>query len=74
MGHRFDFVPFGFSVFGSFGPAAQQLSDRVCRRYRTHARIARWEAHSQVYRRLSIAVMRGVADQFVGRRFDSFGW
>ena len=38
--HVFDFVPFGFSVFGSFGPAAQELLARVCRCYRTHARIA----------------------------------
>ena len=72
--HGFDFTPFGFSVFGSFGPAAQELLGRVCRRYRTHARIAEWEAHSRVHRRLSFAVMRGVADQFVGRRLDSFGW
>ena len=72
--HHFDFVPLSFSVFGSFRPAAQELLDGVCRRYRTHARLAKWEAHSRVHHHLSFAVMRGVADQFVGRRFDSFGW
>ena len=72
--HRFDFVPFGFSVLGSFGPAAQELLDRICRRYRTHARIAEWEAHARVHRRLSFTVMRGVAEQFVGRHLASFGW
>ena len=72
--HRFDFEPFGFSVFGCFGPAAQDLIERVCRRYSTHARIVEWEAHAWVHRHLSFAVMRGVADQFVGRRLDSFGW
>ena len=60
--HGFDLVPFGFSVFRSFGPAAHELLVRVCRRYRTHARIAKWEAHSRVHRRLSFATMRGVAD------------
>ena len=74
ISHRFDFEPFGFSVFGSFGPAALELLARICRRYRTHARIAEWEAHARVHRRLSFAVMRGVADQFVSRRSDSFGW
>ena len=69
--HRFDFMPFGFSVFGSFGLAAQELLDRIYRRYRTHARIAEWEAYSG---RLSFAVMRGLAEQFVGRRFDTLGW
>ena len=72
--HHLDFEPFGFSVFGSFGSAAQELLARVCRRYRTHARIAEWEAHAWVHRRLSFAIMRGVADQFVSRRLDSFGW
>ena len=27
--HRFDFLPFGFSSFGSFGPAAHELLDVV---------------------------------------------
>ena len=72
--HRFDFVPFSFSVFGSFGPATHELLDRICRRYRTHARIAEWEAHARVHNRLSFAVMRWVAEQFVGRDVASFGW
>ena len=72
--HRFDFEPFGFSVFGSLGNAALELLARVYSRYRTHACLAEWEAHARVHRRLSFAVMRGVADQFVGRRLDSFGW
>ena len=66
-------MPFSFSVFGSFGPAAQELLNRVCRRYRIHARVTEWEAHAWIHRRLSFAVMRGVADQFVGRRLVSFG-
>ena len=47
---------FGFSVFGSFGPAAQELLDLICRRYRIHACVAEWEAHAWVHRRLSFGV------------------
>ena len=71
--HRFDFLPFGFSVFGPFGPAAKELLDRVCREYHIHARVAKWEAHAWIHRHLSFTVMREVADQFVGRRLASFG-
>ena len=71
--HRCDFVPLGFSVFGSFGPAALELLVRICRRCRIHARIEDRKAHAWVHRRLFFAVTRGVADQFVGRRLDSFG-
>ena len=46
LSHRLDFVPFGFSVLGSFSLAAQELLDRICQRYRRHARIADWEAHA----------------------------
>ena len=67
-------VPFGFRFFGSFSLAAQKLLDRICQRYHIHARITEWEAHTWVHRRLSFAVLRGVADQLVGRRLDSFGW
>ena len=66
--HRFNFLSFGFWVFGSFGPAAQELLDRSCRRYRIHAHIAEWEVYARVHRHLSFAVMREVADQFEGRR------
>ena len=73
--HYFDFVPFGFSVFGSLGPAAPfWLLGRICRRYRIHARIDDWEAYALVHCHLSFAVMRGMADQFVGCRLDSFWW
>ena len=33
-----------------------------------------WAAHSYVFHRLSFAVMRGVAEQFVGRQLSTFGW
>ena len=72
--HGFDFSPFGFSVFGSFGPAARDLLDRIVQRYRLHAQVADWEAHAWIHRRLSFAIMRGVAEQFVGRMSDSFRW
>ena len=72
--HGFDFVPFGISIFGSFGLAAQDLLQRVVQRYRLHAQVVDWEAHAWIYRRLSFAIMRGVAEQFVGRMSDSFGW
>ena len=72
--HGFDFVPFGFSVFGSFGPEAQELLDRVVQRYRLHAQVADWEAHAWIFRRLSFTIMRSVAEQFVGRMSDTFGW
>ena len=45
-----DFLPFGFPVLSSFGPAADELLDRVCRRYRIHARVAEWEVHAWVHR------------------------
>ena len=69
----FDFVPFGFSILGSFGPAAQDLLHRVVQRYRLHALVADWEAHAWIYRILSFAIMRGVVEQFAGRMSDSFG-
>ena len=59
--HRLDFLSFGFSVLDSFGRATQELLDRVCRRYRIHARVVQWEAHAWIHRRLSFAVMRRVA-------------
>ena len=71
--HRFDFVPKGFSGFGSFDPAAQELLDRICGRFRIHARTAELEVHAWVHRCLSFAVMRGVADQFIGRCLDFLG-
>ena len=37
--------------------------------YHLHAQAADWEAHTWIYRRLSFAIMRGVAEQFVGRMF-----
>ena len=64
--HGFDFVPFSFSIFGSFGPAAQDLLHRVVQRYRLHAHVADWEAHAWKCRGISFAIMRGVAEQFVG--------
>ena len=36
---RFDFVFFGFSAFRSLSPTAPELLRRICRRYRTLARI-----------------------------------
>ena len=74
LAHGFDFAPFSFSVLGSFGPTAQEVLTRVCQRYVSHARIRPWEAHQWVYRRLSFAVMRGVAEQFVRRQSSDFGW
>ena len=32
--HGFEFIPFGFLVFGSFGPEAQAFLERVIQRYR----------------------------------------
>ena len=34
---------------------------------------AMWEAHSSVFRRLSFAVMRGVAERYVGQKLPTFG-
>ena len=72
--HGFDFIPFDFSSLGSFGPAAEELLSRVCKRYSSHARVSSWEAHSWVYRHLSFALIRGVAEQFVGRQLPTFAW
>ena len=36
--------------------------------YNSHAQIPQWETHALVFRRLSFADMRGVAEQFVGRQ------
>ena len=70
----FDFIPFGFSLFGSFGPEVKVFLGRVVQRYRLHAHVADWEAHAWIFRRLSFAIMRGVAEQFVGRMSDACGW
>ena len=72
--HGIDFSPIGISVFGPFGPAARDLLDRSVQRYRLHAQVADWEAHAWIHRRISFAIMRVVAEQFVGRMSDSFGW
>ena len=62
MKNGFDFSPFGFSTFGFFGPTAEELLDRVCRRYVFHAHIPPWDAHPWVYHHLSFSIMRGVAE------------
>ena len=49
-------------MLGSFSHAAQELLDRVCRRYDIHARVVEWEAHAWIHRRVSFAVLRGVAN------------
>ena len=72
--HGFDFIPFGFSSLGSFGPAAEELLSRICQRYISHAQVSSWEAHSWVFRLLSFAVMRGVTEQFVSRQLSTFEW
>ena len=46
--HGFDVPPFSFSVFGSFGPLAQELLDRIVQRYRLHAQVADWEEHAWI--------------------------
>ena len=74
ISHVFDFSPFGFSTFGSFGPAAEELLDLLCHRYVSHAHIPPWEAHPWVYHRLSFFFMRGVAEQFVRLQSADFGW
>ena len=74
MSHGYDFSPFGFSTFGSFGPAAEELLTRICKRYGTHLQVTEWEAHAWVHRRLSFAIMRSVAEQFVRRKVEDFGW
>ena len=60
--------------FFSFSHAAQELLERICQRYRIHARIAVWEAHALVHRRLSFSVMCGVANLFVDHCLVSFEW
>ena len=45
----FEISPFGFSTFELFIPATEELLDRVCRRYASHAHIPSWEAHPRVY-------------------------
>ena len=35
----FDFIPFGFSSLGSFGPEAEELLSRMCQRYFSHVRM-----------------------------------
>ena len=51
-----------------------ELLDRVRHRYRIHARVAEQEAHALIYRGLSFAIMREVADQFVGPHLVLFAW
>ena len=66
-------MPLGFSIFGSFSLTTLELLNRICRQYHIHTRIAEWEAHAWVHRRLSFVIMRGVADRFVDRCLDYFG-
>ena len=72
--HGFDFIPFGFSTFGSFGPEAEALLSRICQRFISHVQVPEWEAHDWVFRRLSFAVMRGVSEQLIGRQLADFSW
>ena len=65
--HSLDFIPFGFSTFGSFGPEAEALLSRICQRFSLHVQVPEWEAHDRVFRRLSFAIMRGVSEQLIGR-------
>ena len=57
-----------------YSSEAQVFLGRVVERYRLHAQVADWEAHAWIYRRLSFVIMHGVAEQFVGRMSDDFGW
>ena len=61
-------------MFGSFGLEAQMFLEGVVQRYRLHAHVVDWEAPDFVYRRLSFAIMCGVAEQFVGHISDAFAW
>ena len=72
--HGFDFIPFGFSTFGSFGPEAEALLSRICQRFSSHVQVPEWEAHDWVFRRLSFAIMRGVSEQLIGRQLADFSW
>ena len=74
ISHGLDFSPFGFSTFRSFGLAAEELLDRLCRMYVSRAHIPPWEAHPWVYRRLSFSIMQGVVEQFVRRQWMDCGW
>ena len=74
ISHGFDFSPFEFSTFESFGHATEELHDRLYREYVSHAHIPPWEAHPWVYHRLSFSIMRGVAEQFVRRQSADLGW
>ena len=67
------FISSNYSSKGSFGPAAEEHLDRVCQGYRIHAYVVEWEAHAWIHRCLSFTFMRGMTDQFVGRRLVSFG-
>ena len=66
--HDFDFIPFGFSTLRSFSLWLRS------RRYSSHARIPKWEAHAWVFGRLSFIVMRWVAEKFIGRLLQIFSW
>ena len=56
--HGIDFVPIRFSVLGSFSTGACSC----------------WDAHTWICRRLSFAIVSGVAKQFVGSMSNSFRW
>ena len=62
---EFDFTSFSFSSLDSFWPEAQDFLSRTCHHYYSHVQVFVWEAHSLVFRWLSFAVMRGVAEQLM---------
>ena len=68
--HGFDFIPFDFFTFGSFVRVGEEVVfvSGTSVPYNSHAQIPQWETHALVFRRLSFADMRGVAEQFVGRQ------
>ena len=74
LAYGFEFSPFSISMSRSCGPAPEMILGRVYQRYVSQARIARWEAHQWVYRRLSLVVMCGIAERFFFRQSSDLSW
>ena len=70
--HGFNFIPFGFSTFGSFYLQAEAFLPCVCQRLSSHVQVPKWQAHDWVFHRLSFAIMRGVLEQLIGRQLVDF--
>ena len=72
--HGFEFIPFGFSTFRSFGSRDEEVLSCICQPCRSRAEILEWEVHAWVFRYLSFALMRRVTKLIACWKLVEFSW